>query len=114
MPEHGPPETVVDDFERALPLLEAERVELRLYIAGHTLRSQTAVENVRRVCAEYLRGRCTLEIIDIYQDPVRFREDMIVAAPTLIRRSPLPARRLIGDLSEQAKVLAGLELIPKV
>lgn len=111
MPGHEPSqESTTDAFEDALPRLETERYELRLYVAGHTLRSQTAIQNVRRVCAEYLRGRCTLEIIDISQDSTRFLEDNILAVPTLVRRSPLPSRRLIGDLSEWSKVLAGLEL----
>ncbi len=111
--ESAPPESRTGDFERALPLLETERYDLRLYVAGPSARSQAAIENVRRVCAEFLRGRCTLEVIDIYQDQHTFREDQIVAVPALIRRAPLPSRRLIGDLSERSKVLAGLELVPK-
>lgn len=105
--EEEPTESATDD-----PGRKTERYELRLYVAGQTLRSQTAIQNVRRLCAEHLRGRCALEIIDIYQDPATFREDQVIAAPTLIRRSPLPSRRLIGDLSEWSKVLAGLELNP--
>jgi circadian clock protein KaiB len=108
------PERDPEDVVETLQQTDRERYDLRLYVAGHSLRSQTAVENVRRVCAEYLRGRCTLEVIDIYQDPGRSLDDMIVAVPTLIRRSPIPSRRLIGDLSEWSKVLAGLELVPKV
>lgn len=112
MPDHEPlPESAAEEFDRALSQPQTEKYVLRLYIAGSTPRSQTAIENVRRICVEFLRGRCSLEIIDIYQDPAMLEEDMILAAPTLIRRSPLPSRRLIGDLSERSKVLAGLELI---
>jgi circadian clock protein KaiB len=113
-PEHGPqfqgaPETLGGGALTG----DGERYDLRLYVAGSSLRSQTAIENVRRVCAEHLRGRCRLEVIDIYQEPDRFREDQILAVPTLIRRAPLPSRRTIGDLSEWSKVLAGLGLAPR-
>jgi circadian clock protein KaiB len=86
---------------------------LRLYVAGNAPRSQLAIENVRRVCDEYLNGRCELEIIDIYQNPGSLTEDLILAAPTLIRRLPLPLRRVVGDMSEKEKLLVGLELIPR-
>lgn len=107
-----PPGDATEAFDRALPRAGTERYDLRLYVAGHTPRSRTAIENVRRICAEYLRGRCTFEVIDIYQEPGRLVEDQILAVPTLIRRGPLPSRRLVGDLSERSRVLARLGLVP--
>lgn len=89
-----------------------ERYVLRLYVTGMTPRSARAVRNLRSICDEHLRDRCDLEVIDIYQQPVLTRADQIVAAPTLIRRLPLPMRRIIGDMSDRERVLAGLDLIP--
>ena len=100
------------EFERALERLTAEPFVLRPHIAGASHRSVTTVENARRICDEYLHGRYALEVIDIYQNPTAAPEELVVAAPILIRRLPLPLRRVIGDLSEEEKALVGLELIP--
>jgi len=83
---------------------------LRLYVSGSTPKSALAVENIKRVCEQYLKGRYDLEVIDIYQQARLARDEQIVAAPTLIKRLPLPLRRLIGDLSNENKVLFGLDL----
>jgi len=83
---------------------------LRLYISGSTPKSALAVENIKRVCDQHLEGRFDLEVIDIYQQPKLARDEQIVAVPTLIKRLPLPLRRLIGDLSNEEKVLFGLDL----
>ena len=83
---------------------------LRLYVSGSTSKSATAIENIKRICEEHLKNRYHLEVIDIYQQPNLAREEQIVAVPTLIKRSPLPLRRLIGDLSNPKRVLAGLDL----
>jgi len=104
---------VTEQFERALEMGEMERYVLRLYVAGNSYRSQRAIESVRQVCDEYLKDRCDLEIIDIYQDRTAIPEDLILAAPTLIRRLPLPLRRVIGDMTEKEKVLVALDLIPR-
>jgi circadian clock protein KaiB len=100
-------------FEEALERFETEPFVLRLYIAGNSARSQTAIENVKKICEEYLTGRCELDIVDIYLDPAEIPEDLVIAAPTLIRRLPLPLRRVIGDMSEKDRVLVGLDLIPR-
>ena len=100
-------------FERALAALETEPFVLRLYVAGNSARSQTAIENVKKICDEYLTGRCELEIVDIYQDPTEIPDDLVIAAPTLIRRLPLPLRRVIGDMTRTERVLVGLDLIPR-
>ena len=83
---------------------------LRLYVSGSTLKSARAVENIKRICEEHLRNRYNLEVIDVYQQPDLARGDQIVAVPTLIKRHPLPLRRLIGDLSNNENVLLGLDL----
>jgi circadian clock protein KaiB len=72
---------------------------LRLYISGSTSKSALAIENIKWICEQYLKNRYDLEVIDIYQQPDLAREEQIVAVPTLIKRFPLPLRRLIGDLS---------------
>jgi circadian clock protein KaiB len=89
--------------------LQAKYV-LRLYINGSTLKSTLAVKNIKQVCEQHLNGRYRLEIIDICQQANLARDEQIVAVPTLIKRLPLPLRRLIGDLSDQNKVLFGLDL----
>ena len=83
---------------------------LRLYVSGSTSRSTRAVESIKRVCEQHLKARYSLEVVDIFQQPQRARSDQIVAVPTLIKRLPLPLRRLIGDMSDPAKVLLGLDL----
>ena len=83
---------------------------LRLYVTGMTARSRRAMENVRKICEAHLQGRYELEIIDIYQQPTLAKGDQILAAPTLIKRLPLPLRRIIGDLSSTDRVLLGLDL----
>lgn len=88
------------------------RYVLRLYVTGTTTRSNRAIENLRRVCDERLEGRHTLEVIDIYQQPEAARDDQVICAPTLVRVRPEPVRRIIGDLSDQGRVLRGLDLPP--
>jgi circadian clock protein KaiB len=86
---------------------------LRLYVTGLTGKSVRAIENVRRICEEHLKGSYELEVIDLYKNLPLARGDQIIAAPTLIKRLPLPLRRLIGDMSDEARVLVGLDLRPK-
>jgi len=83
---------------------------LCLYVSGSTLKSARAVVNIKRICEEHLKNRYTLEVIDVYQQPDLARRDQIVAVPTLIKRGPLPERRLVGDLSNRESVLMGLDL----
>jgi circadian clock protein KaiB len=88
----------------------ADHYVLRLYVTGMTSRSTRAVENVRRVCEEHLKGRYDLVVVDIYQQPELAKAEQIVAAPTLIKKLPMPVRRVIGDLSSTDKVLLGLDI----
>ena len=90
---------------------KGEHFVLRLYITGNTARSGQAISNIRSLCDEYLSGRYDLEVIDIYQQPTEAAKEQIIAAPTLVKKLPFPARRLIGDLSDRDKVLIGLNLI---
>jgi len=90
--------------------MKAEPYILRLYVTGMTPRSARAVHNVRAICDEYLDGQYDLEVIDIYQQPALTKGEQIVAAPTLIKKLPLPMRRIIGDMSNRERVLLGLDL----
>jgi len=83
---------------------------LRLYVAGQTPKSLTAFANLKRICEEHLRGRYTIEVIDLLVNPQLAEGDQIIAVPTLIRHLPEPMKRIIGDLSNTEKVLVGLEL----
>jgi circadian clock protein KaiB len=81
---------------------------LQLYVTGNTARSSQAIENIQKVCQEYLDGRYELEVIDIFQQPARAKEAQIIAAPTLIRQLPRPLRKLVGDMADEKKLLVGL------
>ena len=85
-----------------------ERYVLRLYVAGTTPRSATAIVNVRRICEEHLSGNYDLKVIDVMQSPAKAAEGQIIAAPTLVKESPLPIKRFIGDMSMTTRLLAGL------
>lgn len=86
---------------------------LRLYVAGQTGKSRAALDNLRRICEQYLPGRHTIEVVDLLDNPSLARRDQIVAIPTLVRKLPYPVRKVIGDLSNEQKTLVGLELIPQ-
>ena len=98
-------------FEAAATTPPAERYVLRLYVTGMTTRSARAVKNLQAVCDEYLKDRYDLEVVDIYQQPVLAKGEQIIAAPTLIKKLPLPMRRIIGDMSNRERVLLGLDLV---
>jgi circadian clock protein KaiB len=104
--------TIADRLEAAGGKPAAERYVLRLYVTGMTPRSTRAVENVRTICEKHLQGRYDLEVIDIYQQPTLAKGEQIIAAPTLVKKLPLPLRRVIGDLSSTERVLVGLDLRP--
>lgn len=102
--------SVGDELERAAQQAPADRYVLHLYITGLTPRSTRAIENVRAICEAHLHGRYDLEVIDIYQQPTLARREQIIAAPTLIKKLPLPLRRVIGDMSNVEHVLLGLDV----
>jgi circadian clock protein KaiB len=94
-------------------LRRASHYVLRLYVTGATGRSLHAIQNIKRVCNEHLAGRYELEVVDLYKNLPLARKDEVIAVPTLIKREPLPLRRLIGDMSDEARVLAGLDIRPE-
>lgn len=89
-----------------------EKWELRLYIAGQTPKSVTAFRNLTKYCKEHLEGKYTIEIIDLLKNPQLAEGDQIFAIPTLVRKVPEPIRRIIGDLSNEERVLVGLDIRP--
>jgi circadian clock protein KaiB len=101
-------------FEQALKKSKETKYRLRLYVAGATPKSIQALTNLKRFCEAHLKGRYILEVIDIYQQPVLARGEQIIAAPTLIKRLPLPLRRMIGTMADEQRILLGLDLQPAV
>lgn len=93
-------------------IIEEETWELRLYVAGQTPKSATALANLRHYCEEHLKGRYKLEVIDLLVNPQLAEGDQILAIPTLVRKVPEPIRKIIGDLSNEARVLVGLDVRP--
>jgi circadian clock protein KaiB len=87
-----------------------ERYVLRLYVTGMTPRSTEAFAAIKAICEERLQGRYDLEVIDIYQHPQLAIDEQIIAVPTLVKKLPAPLRRLVGDLSNEERVLLGLDL----
>lgn len=83
---------------------------LRLYITGFSPRSARAISNIRKICEEHLDGHYDLEVVDICQQPGQAQSEQILAAPTLIKKWPLPTRRFIGDMSQSDRILLGLDL----
>jgi circadian clock protein KaiB len=107
------PSETTKAFEAALAQQPpAERYLLRLFVTGTTPRSSRAIQNIRAICEEKLQGRYDLEVIDIYQHPEQAKPEQIVVTPTLVKSLPLPVRRLIGDLSNEERVLVGLDIVP--
>ena len=89
-----------------------EKWELRLYIAGNTPKSMAALANLRKYCEQHLPDKYTLEVIDLLVQPQLAAGDQILAIPTLVRKVPVPIRKIIGDLSNEEKVLVGLNIRP--
>jgi circadian clock protein KaiB len=101
-------------FARAGRTSTKERYVLRLYVTGMTPRSMRAINNLRAICDEHLAGRYDLDVIDIYQQPALAKGEQIIAAPTLIKKLPVPMRRIIGDMSNRDGVLLGLDIVPQL
>jgi circadian clock protein KaiB len=92
---------------------QIENWDLRLYIAGRTARAVNAFENLKRICEEYLDCQYRIEVIDLLENPQLAKGDQIFAVPTLVRKLPVPVRKIIGDLSNVERVLVGLDLRPR-
>jgi circadian clock protein KaiB len=93
--------------------VSSEIFNLRLYVAGQTPKSIRAFANLRKICDEHLAGRYHIEVIDLLEDPQLGRGDQILALPTLVRKLPVPIKKIIGDLSNTERVLVGLDLRPR-
>ena len=99
------------DFELKLSELKAVKYVLRLYISGASSRSAIALKNLKKICEEQLNGKFSIEVIDLLKNPKLGSEDQILALPTLVRKLPVPVRKIIGDLSDTERVLVGLDLL---
>ncbi len=102
------------ELDAILSSHDNDKYILRLYVTGSTCRSVLALTNLEKICEEYLEGRYELQVVDLYQNPSLAKGDQIIAAPTLIKKLPLPFRRIIGDMSNKEKVLLGLDLRDKL
>jgi circadian clock protein KaiB len=91
----------------------AEVWNLRLYVAGQTAKSIAAFANLRKICEDHLKGKYSIEVVDLLENPRLARGDQILAIPTLVRKLPEPVRKIIGDLSNTEKVLVGLDIRPR-
>jgi circadian clock protein KaiB len=94
------------------PVIAEEHWNLRLYVAGQSDKSIRAIRNLNRICAEHLDGHFTIEVIDLMERPQLAEGDQILAIPTLVRRLPEPIKKIIGDLSNEDRVLIGLDIRP--
>ncbi len=99
------------EFEESLQKSDEEKYILRLYVSGMTPKSLRSIANIKKICEENLKGRYELEVVDIYQQPELAKQEDIIAAPTLIKKLPLPLRKFIGDLSDTERIIVGLNLI---
>ena len=102
-----------EQFEKAVSRLGEGKYVLCLYVAGMTPNSALAISNLKKICEEYLAGQYVLNVIDVYRRPTLAKGEQIIAAPTLIKKLPLPMRKLIGDMSDRKKVLIGLDIRKK-
>jgi circadian clock protein KaiB len=100
----------IDKEQLKPPEADSNRWVLRLYVAGSTPQSVRAIANIKKICEEHLKGRYDLEVIDLYQKPNLAQGEQIIAVPTLLKKLPLPLRRIIGDMSNLERVLIGLDL----
>ena len=102
----------IDIKEDIINSNEDDKWILRLYIAGQTQKCLTAFANLKRICETQLKGKYSIEVIDLLQNPQLSRDDQILAIPTLVRKLPIPVRKIIGDLSNTERVLVGLDIMP--
>lgn len=102
--------TTTEEFEQALKEGSKEKFLLRLFVTGLSPKSLEAIDEVRKLCEEHLKGRYELQIVDVYKQPTAAKEDQVFAAPTLVRLLPQPVRKVVGDMTHTEKILAGLEI----
>jgi circadian clock protein KaiB len=111
--ERNKEKTSTEEFEEAVLKRNRAKYLLRLYVTGMTPKSTQAIANVQKLCEKYLEGLYELDVIDIYQKPNLAKEEQIIATPTLIKKLPLPLRKLIGNMSDTEKFLVGIDLKTK-
>jgi circadian clock protein KaiB len=111
--KEGKAKDKLEAFEKAAEDLKKGNYVLRLFVTGTTPSSMRAISNIKEVCEEHLKGRYELEVIDLYQYPRLAKGEQIIALPTLMKKLPLPIRRLVGELSDREKVLFGLDIKQK-
>ena len=99
--------------KRNVKKADASEYELKLYVAGYTAKARAAIENLNRICENHLSGRYKIEVIDLLVNPKLAAGDQILAVPTLVRHLPEPIKKIIGDLSNEERVLVGLDLQPR-
>lgn len=105
---------MVKDTKAGINKEKAEKeYELKLYVAGETNKTRTAIENLNRICEEHLKGRYHIEVVDLKKNPQLAAGEQIFAVPTLVRKLPEPIRKIIGDLSVEEKVIVGLDIHPR-
>jgi circadian clock protein KaiB len=115
MAKRNEPDDSAAEFDEAVNSgLATKKYVLRLYVAGITPRSSESIRSIKDICERYLNGLYDLEIIDIYKQPTLAKGEQIIAAPTLIKKLPLPLRRFIGNLTDKERILVGLDLRPQV
>ncbi|HVN20019.1 MAG TPA: circadian clock KaiB family protein [Dongiaceae bacterium] len=102
----------LDELAHSASATDAEKWDLRLYVAGQTPRSVAAFANLKRLCEEHLAGRYNIEVIDLLKHPQLAAGDQILAIPTLVRKLPQPIRKIVGDLRDTERALVGLQLRP--
>lgn len=105
--------TGTEEFEAAAAKRDGATYVLRLYVTGMTPKSTKTIANVQKLCERYLEGAYELKVIDIYRQPKMAKGEQIIATPTLIKKLPLPLRKLIGDMSDTERFLVGIDLKPK-
>jgi circadian clock protein KaiB len=113
MKQNASPPTELEAMDAALSAKDTSHYLLKLYITGFTPSANRAIVNIRKICEEHLQGRYELEVVDISQNPSLAKGEQIIAAPTLIKKLPLPLRRFIGDMSQTERILLGLDLRKK-
>jgi circadian clock protein KaiB len=107
------PADILAELEDSTIKEDNEKYILCLCVAGQTPKSTKAIVNIKRICEQELKGRFELEIVDVYQESMKVKDEQLFALPTLIKRLPYPLRKIIGDLSDTEKVLVSLDLRPK-
>lgn len=104
------PQSPMEALEAMLAESRTGKHVLRLYVTGHTARSERAIDNIRKTCDRVLKNRYELTVVDLFENPELAQEEQVIAAPTLVKSMPLPLRRLIGDLSDERRVLLALDI----